>query len=411
MATAFGTVRRRRAKLDPFTAEIIRSYLLSTVREMVNITVRTAYSTCFSEGEDFTCALFDDKARMIAQAQGQPLHAGALFDSMKSIVKTLGSFEEGDVAIFNDPYDGGSHQADVVVARPMFVDGKHMGFAVNRGHWMDIGGMSPGGWSGTVRHVIQEALMIPAVKLYKGGVLDREIRDLVLRNVRVPKQCWGDLQAQIACNIAGERRIRSLVAKYGLSNVEEGFEEALKYSNRRLARALEELPDGVWEGTEYQEEDGHGGGPYKVHVTAKKEGGRIYLDFAGTDPQVRGPVNSSWGGTKAACYSVALAVCDSDIPLNDGFLELANITAPKGCMVNPVYPAPVFAATADPVNKVCEAIMKACAQWVPERVTAGSSVRDRTTLAPETFQAARERSSSGTSPNRRDRCPGFEGRE
>ncbi len=365
------TPRRRRAKLDPFTSEIIRSYLLSTVREMVNTTIRTAYSTCFSEGEDFTCALFDSKARMIAQAQGQPIHAGALFDAMKSIVNTLGSFDEGDVIVFNDPYDGGSHQADVVVARPMFVGGKHIGFAVNRGHWMDIGGMSPGGWSGTVSHVIQEALIIPPVKLYKGGVLDREIKDFILRNVRLPKQCWGDLQAQIACNIAGERRIRSLVEKYGMSAVQEACEQALEYSQRRLKRALEALPDGTWEGEDYQEDDGHGGGPYRVHVTVTKKGGRIYLDFNGTDPQVRGPVNASWTGTKAACYSVVLAISDPEIPLNEGFLELVEITAPKGCLVNPVYPAPVFATTADPINKVYESIMKACAQWVPDRVTAG----------------------------------------
>ena len=311
MATKGAAVQtRRKGRLDPFTAEIMRSYLISTVQEMVETTVRAAYSTCFSEGLDFTCALFDAKARMIAQADGIPVHSGALFDPIEVLVDTYDSFEEGDVIVFNDPYNGGSHQADVVVARPMFLDERMLGFAVNRGHWVDIGGMCPGGWSGTVRHVIQEALIIPPVKLYKGGVLNREIKDFILKNVRLPKQCWGDLHAQIASNIVAERRIHELIRKYGLEMVLEGMEEALAYSRRRIARALEQLPDGVWEGTEHQEDDGHGGGPYKIHVTVKKQGQRVSMDFAGSDPQVRGPVNCTFTETKAACYTALLNVVD-----------------------------------------------------------------------------------------------------
>ena len=367
-----GVQTRRKGRLDPFTAEIMRSYLISTVQEMVETTARAAYSTCFSEGLDFTCALFDAKAQMIAQVAGNPVHSGALFDPIEVLLDTYDSFEEGDIIVSNDPYNGGSHQADVVVARPMFLDGVMLGFAVNRGHWVDIGGMCPGGWSGTVRHVIQEALIIPPVKLYKAGVLNREIKDFILKNVRLPKQCWGDLQAQIASNIVAERRIHELIRKYGLEMVLEGMEETLAYSRRRIIRALEQLPDGAGEGTEYQEDDGHGGGPYKIHVTMKKEGRKISLDFAGSDPQVRGPVNCTFTEAKAACYTALLNVVDPSIPLNSGYIEAIEIQAPKGCIVSPEYPAPVFATTADPCNKVYEAFMKAMAMWLPERVTAGS---------------------------------------
>lgn len=373
MATKETVVRgRKKRRLDPFTAEIMRSYLVSTVQEMVETTVRAAYSTCFSEGLDFTCALFDAKARMIAQADGIPVHSGALFDPIKVLVNTYDSFDEGDVIVFNDPYNGGSHQADVVVARPMFLDGRMLGFAVNRGHWVDVGGMCPGGWSGTVRHVIQEALIIPPVKLYKAGVLDREIRDFILKNVRLPKQCWGDLQAQIASNIVAERRIHELIRKYGLELVLEGMEEALRYSRRRIVRMLEQLPDGVWEGSEHQEDDGHGGGPYKIHVIMRKKGQKVSLDFAGSDPQAAGPVNCTFTETKAACYTALLNVVDPSIPLNSGYIEAIEVTAPTGSIVNPEYPAPVFATTADPINKVYEAVLKAMAAWLPERVTAGS---------------------------------------
>ena len=350
----------------------MRSYLISTVQEMVQTTVRAAYSTCFSEGFDFTCALFDAKARMVAQADGIPVHSGALFDPIEVLVNTYDSFAEGDVVVFNDPYNGGSHQADVVVARPMFLDGALLGFAVNRGHWVDVGGMCAGGWSGTVRHVIQEALIIPPVKLYKAGVLDREIRDFILKNVRIPEQCWGDVQAQIASNIVAERRLHDLIKKYGLDMVLEGMEEAIRYSRRRITRALEQLPDGQWEGTEYQEDDGHGGGPHKIHVTVTKRGPRVSLDFEGSGPQVLGPVNCTFTEAKAACYAAILNVVDPSIPLNSGYIEAVDIKAPLGSIVNPVYPAPVFTTTADPINKAYEAVLKAMAQWLPERVTAGS---------------------------------------
>ena len=363
---------KRTQKLDSFTAEIMRSYLVSTVEEMVEITVRAAYSTCFSEGRDFTCALFDAKSRMIAQAYGIPVHSGALFDPIETLMATYDTFEAGDVIVFNDPYNGGSHQADVVVASPIFLKKRLLGFAVNRGHWVDVGGMAPGGWSGTARHVIQEALIIPPVKLYKGGVLDREIRDFILKNVRLSKQCWGDIQAQIASNIVAERRVLELIDKYGLSQVLEGMEEALRYSRRRFTRMLEGLPDGEWEGTEYQEDDGHGGGPHKVQVKLRKRGRRVSMDFSGTSPQVRGPVNCTFTETKAGCYTALMNVVDPGVPLNSGAIEGIEVKAPLGCMVNPVYPAPVFSTTSDPLNKVYEAVLKAMAQWLPDRVTAGS---------------------------------------
>ena len=371
MTTTQAVAEPKRSRIDLFTAAIMRSYLISTVQEMMETTIRAAYSTCFSEGLDFTCAFFDSQARMIAQAYGLPVHSGALFDPVKTLLSTYDTFEEGDVIVFNDPYNGGSHQADVVVARPIFLDGDLMGFGVNRGHWVDVGGMSPGGWSGTVRHVIQEALIIPPAKLYKAGVLDREIRDFILKNVRIPKQCWGDIQAQIASNITAERRLRELAQKYGAGAVLEGMEQALSYSKRRFTKKLGELPDGQWEGEDYIEDDGHGGGPYTVHVTLKKEGEKILVDFDGTDPQVRGPVNCTYTETKAGSYTALVDVVDPFVPLNSGLIEAIEVKAPIASMVNPVYPAPVFATTSDPINRVHEAVMKAISKWLPDRVVAG----------------------------------------
>jgi N-methylhydantoinase B len=172
------------AELDPFDAEILRNYLISTVKEMVTTTVRTAYSTCFSEGEDFTCGLFDRDGNMIAQAAGITVHAGGLTLPVRHILDKFAHFEPGYVIVHNDPYTGATHQADGTILRPMFYGDTLFGFAVNRGHWTDIGGMAPGGWAGTARHIVQEALRLPATKLYRAGVLNPEIRDLIEHNIR-----------------------------------------------------------------------------------------------------------------------------------------------------------------------------------------------------------------------------------
>ena len=292
-------------------------------------------------------------------------------DSIQTILNSYDIWEEGDVAVFNDPYEGGCHQADVVVARPIFVEGRMIGLAANRGHWTDVGGMSPGGWSGTVTHVIQEALMIPAAKLYRKGVLNREIKDFILKNVRLPKQCWGDLQAQLASNVVAERRMRDLAGKYGVEAVEEGMEQAFQYSRRRFAQMLERFPDGEYKGQEVIEDDGHGGGPYRIMVKVIKEGAAVIVDFEGTDRQVMGPVNCALAGTRSACFIALMAVVDPEIAMNSGVMSLIDIRAPEGCLLRPVYPAPVF-SWADSAIKACDAILQALARMAPERVPAAS---------------------------------------
>jgi N-methylhydantoinase B len=365
--------RHASTTVDPFTAEILRNYLVSTVKEMVTTTVRTAYSTCFSEGEDFTCALFDARGDMIAQAAGLPVHAGGLPIVARYVLTVLDRFEPGDVIIHNDPYTGGSHQADVVVCRPMFWRDRLIGFAINRGHWTDVGGMAPGGWAGTARHVVQEGLIIPAVKLYEAGRLKREIRDVLVKNVRFSRQMWGDVQAQIASNITAERRLQALIDKYGLEVVLASFDAALDYTRRRFLRAMEAMPDTrVTAGDIYMEDDGSGGGPYRVQVTITKVPGKIVVDYTGTDPQAMGTVNCTQAVTHAGTLVPIIAVLDAEIPVNQGLLDLIEIRTPAGTLVHPVYPAPCFTATADPADRVSEVMQLALGKLLPARVMASS---------------------------------------
>ena len=364
---------QKRADLDPFSAEIMRNYLLSTVKEMVTTTVRTAYSTCFSEGEDFTCGLFDRDGNMIAQAAGIAAHAGGLTLPVRHFLDKFGTFEPGDVIIHNDPYTGATHQGDGSIFRPMYYEETLIGFSINRGHWTDIGGMAAGGWSGTARHVIQEALRLPATKLYKAGTLNEEVRDLIEHNVRFSRQWWGDVQSQIASNITAERRIQALIRKSGLDAVLNSFKAARDYSKARFLNAMKAMPNAsVTVRDIYMEDDGFGDGPYRLQISLTKTPEKIIVDFAGTDPQSMSTVNCSEGVARAATYAPLLAALDPGTPLNQGVIDLIEFRAPRGCLVNPVYPAPCFASTADPGDRISETMQLAISKLLPERVTAGS---------------------------------------
>jgi N-methylhydantoinase B/oxoprolinase/acetone carboxylase alpha subunit len=358
---------------DPFAAEVLRSYLVSTVREMVITTTRTAFSTCFCHGEDFTCGLFDAQGRMIAQDQGVGVHAGGLGGAVASVMQVAGdSLAAGDVFLHNDPYDGATHQADVCVIRPIYVDGTHLGFAANRGHWTDVGSMSPGGWSGAAQDVVQEGLLMPGVRLYRAGELQRDIAQLILRNVRLSEQCWGDIQAQIASAIAAERRIEALVAKDGVEGLDAAIEAAFSYTERRFLAALARLPDGEASGEDVIEDDGRGGGPIPIRVRIRKQGGTFSADFTGSADHQMAPINCTFACTRAAVIGSLVACIDPEIPLNEALIKRIDVIAPLGSIVNPTYPAPTFGTTADPANRVMETMLLALDELTPDRVPAGS---------------------------------------
>jgi N-methylhydantoinase B len=309
---------------------------------------------------------------VIAQAAGIPIHVGAMGDVLEEVFRCYDSFEPGDVVIHNDPYAGGTHQADVVVVRPMFFADELVGFAVNRGHWVDVGGMAAGGWGGNCTHVIQEALIIPTAKLYRRGEVVREVRDLVLRNVRLPKQAWGDLQAQIASAITAERRLVHLCDRYGIEAVRQASERAIEYTRTRWRNGLAVIPDGDYVAEDYMDNDGWSTEPRLIRVKVTKKDEHIKVDFSGTSPQVRGPINSTLAATKAGVFTALINVVDPDLPVNSGCLDELEILAPAASMVNPSYPAPVFAGLADTAARICETVFRALAGAVPDRVAAGS---------------------------------------
>ena len=274
--------------------------------------------------------------------------------------------------VHNDPYNGGSHQADVLIARPIFCDGELVAFAANKGHWIDVGGASAGGWGGDATHVVQEGLIIPPVKLYKAGELQAEIRDFILRNVRLPAYVWGDIQAQIASNLMAKRRIHELAANRGVHGLKQTMEAVIDYSRRHFQTHLASFPVGIADAEDVMEDDAHGGGPHPIRVHIRVGHRGVLIDFAGTAKQVASPINASLTCTRAAAYAAAIAAIDPAVPISSGCLDLITVKAPEGSILNPRPPAPVFAGTADPADRAAETVLRAFADLDPSRISAGS---------------------------------------
>ena len=357
--------------LDPFTKQIIRNYLFSTTEEMIQTTVLTAYSPTFSEGFDFSCALFDRDGRMVIQSRGIGVHLGSLVEAMRAIVKKFPQPLPGDVFITNNPYLA-THQSDVVVCRPMFETGIHLGFAVNIGHWTDIGGMSAGGCAGTSTHVVQDGLIIPLSRLYRAGVLVEETRDFILANVRLPEDDWGDLMSQISATAVAETRIGQLARRYGIDGVLLGMDAAITYSRDRFLARMPEVPDGTYEAVDYIEDDGLTDARYAIKVKVTKHAAGFVVDFAGTADHAPTPVNAALSSARAAVYTAIIALVDPMTPVNAGIFDLIVIDAPEGSVVNAVWPTPVYGCTFEMAKRIPETILKAFAGRVPERVAAGS---------------------------------------
>jgi N-methylhydantoinase B/oxoprolinase/acetone carboxylase alpha subunit len=356
--------------VDPFTQQIIRNYLVATAQEMVDTTVRTAYSPTFAEGHDFSCALFDNAGRMVIQSRGIGVHLGSLVGAMQAICRRYDNFVEGDIVMTNNPYLA-THQPDCVVCRPMFYQGRQIGFAVNIGHWTDIGGMAPGGCAGTATHVVQEGLIIPICKLYEGGRLNQEIRDFILENVRLQEDDWGDLQSQIAATAAAESRMRSLMDRYGFEAVLDGMQETIRYSKQRFLARMTTIPNGRYTAHDVMEDDGVTDRRYDIAVTIDKRDDGFTVDFTGSSAQAPTPINATITSTRAAVYAALLALVDPTLNANAGVFELVDVIAPAGTFVNATRPAPVFGCTFEISKRVPETIVKAFAAALPDRVSAG----------------------------------------
>ena len=354
--------------MDAVTLEILRCSFQSVAEEMGATLGRTAFSPNIKERKDFSCAVFDDKGRMVSQAEHIPVHLGSMPLSVKEALKEF-DFKEGDVIILNDPYWGGTHLPDITLIAPVFHKGL-IGFTACRAHHADVGGKSPGSMPGDSREVFEEGIIIPPVKLYKENKVDDNILKLILRNVRTPDERRGDLRAQYSACEIGKRRIKELTDKYGRTMITESFEEIMNYSERRMRKKVEEFPKGEYSAYDFMDNDGITDDPVKIKVTIHVDK-ELAFDFTGTDQQKKGNINAVYAVTLSCVFYTVRCCTDPSIPPNEGCYRPVNIVVPEGCLLNPVHPHAVSAGNVETSQRIVDVLLKAFSYIVPEKVIAG----------------------------------------
>ncbi len=355
---------------DPIALEIFKNLFASVAEEMGVTLGRTGYSPNIKERRDYSCAIFDDHGRLIAQAAHIPVHLGAMPMSVRTAIRFF-TFAPGDLVILNDPYLGGTHLPDITLVSPIFVGGELVGFAASRAHHADVGGMSPGSMP-LATEIYQEGVIIPPLKLVEAGRLNKPLLDLILRNVRTPDERLGDLNAQMAAHEVGARRLAELIGRYGLDEVRAQMAALLQYSERLTRHAIGQIPDGEYYFEDFLDDDGITNRPIKIAVTLKVKGEELTADFTGSDPECIGPVNAVEAVTQSAVYYVVRCLAGEEVPANAGCFRPVKVIAPEGTVVNARPPRAVSGGNVETSQRIVDVVLGAVAQAVPDRVPAAS---------------------------------------
>jgi N-methylhydantoinase B len=370
-------------KTDPATFEVVKNSLYAAAEEMKVVLAKTAYSPILKTAGDYSCGVFDTEGNMVAQGPDLPIHLGSMPDAVKAVIQavaeTSDEFQPGDIFIHNDPYFGGSHLPDVNVVSPAFHGDLLLGFACVRAHWPDIGSATPGSY-GAVTEIFGEGLRLPPVRLYAAGELNRDVDAIIFCNVRTPDERRGDLNAQIAANRRASARLSELAGKYGSAVLMRIMGEVMDYSDSMMRALLRDLPDGEGSFEDFCDGDGilepgaTEDDTFTIRMKVKKTGDRLVVDFAGSDPQVAGPMNAPLSVTASGVFtSVKMAVDPTGmIPPNSGCWRSVTVVAPEGSVVNASFPAPVVYANHEMSHRISDMMFGALADFMPDRVMACS---------------------------------------
>jgi N-methylhydantoinase B len=360
---------------DPVTTEIIKSALLYAGEEMGIAVRNSAYSPNIKERLDHSCALFDRHARLIAQAEHIPVHLGSLPWGLRAtldvIEREYGGVREGEMWVVNDPYISGTHLNDVTVIRPVFFDGELAGYTANKAHHTDVGGMVPGSMSADAGDLFAEGFVVPPTRLVENDRPVASTLALFGANSRTPQARSGDLRAQIAGNVTGERRMIELYERYGAGVVEAAIERVLDESEIRMRAALRALGEGTFH---YEDvlEDRAGAPSIRIALTCTLHDGSAHFDYNGTSGQLTFPMNAVYGVTLSGVYYALRAVTDPEIPMNEGCFRPVSVDVPEGTLLNPRRPAPVSGGNVETSTRNADVVLGALAQAAPDRVPAQS---------------------------------------
>jgi N-methylhydantoinase B len=363
-------------KLDPVTLAVLRSGLINAVAEMKAVVVRTAYSNLWKEAGDLSCGLLTRRGELAVQGLGDiPIHLASMPMSLGACLVRIppAELKPGDVLYQNDPYQGNNHLPDFIMAKPVFFDGRIVAYTAVRGHYVDVGGGGPGSYSATMPDIYAEGLRIPPVRIFKEGVLNQDIVDVLLHNTRNSRERFGDLRSQFAGCVAAERRVLSFCQKYGATTFEAAMEEIVDAAERLTRAAIAEIPDGTYTFEDYCDNDSITDDPISIAARITVRGDEIAVDFSGSSPQVRGGMNAPLAVTvSATCYAIKCLTDPENMP-NSGSYRPIKVNAPYGTVVNPMPPAPVIAGNHETASRIVDVIIGALANAVPDRICAAGS--------------------------------------
>ena len=362
-----------KSNVDQITLQVINNYLITTAREMGIAMMNTSYSPLFNEGLDFSCAIFDEKAEMIAQAEFCPAHLGAIVYIMEWTIQEVGieNFKKGDVVLHNDPFRGGCHLPEFTVIKPVFYKGKIIAFMCVIGHMTEVGGMVPGGFAGDATEVFQEGIRFPPVKIIEKGIDNEDIWNILLSNVRTPRYSYGDMKAMIGSLHVGENSLLELLNRYDLKTFKLMKEEIKNYSEVRMRNEITNIPNGIYNYEGYAiDNDGVIDEPLKLKVKIIVDNDEMIFDYTGSAEQARGPVNCTYGVTASATYNALFHLTDNDIPSNHGCYKPVKIIAPPSTIVNVEYPGASVGGNSEIHPHIIMGIYSALKEAMPERVSA-----------------------------------------
>lgn len=361
--------------VDPVALELFRHLLVSIAEEMGAVLRKTSYSANIKERRDYSCAVYDAAGQTVAMGDHMPVHLGSMPMSVQAAVAAI-AFAPGDIAILNDPYAGGTHLPDITLVLPVFLPthDRPAFYVSNRAHHADVGGTFAGSM-GPATEIYQEGIRIPPVRIVRGGVIDRDMLDLILLNVRTPQEREGDLESQIGACRLGEQRMLQLTAKYGGPHLNALIDELLDYSERLVRAELRKMPAGSFSAEDWLDDDGVSGVPRKLAVRLEFDpnAGSIQVDFAGSSGQVAGSVNAVRSITLSACFYVLRCLLSDDAPATAGILRPLTLITPEGSIVDARPPAAVAGGNVETSQRIVDVLLRALAQAVPERVPAASA--------------------------------------
>ena len=357
--------------IDAVTLAVLKGRLEQIADEMDATLFRTAFNPIIAEAHDASHGLYDAKTgdTLVQGKSGLPIFVGVMAFAVRAVIAKVerdGGLRDGDVFLFNDPYDGGTHLSDFKLVRPYFRDGALFCWLASVGHWHDVGGNVPGNYNPAATESFQEAMHIPPVKLVAAGTLNADIVDILKCNSRLPMSLYGDLSGQLNALDLGVKRMDTLLAQYGAATIAESFSELRARAAKLMRASIADIPDGVYSAEDWLDNDGIADVPLKIALDITVEGETMTLDFSRSSPPCAGPVNIARSTAIASCY-VALKHVFRDVPANAGCLEPISFVIPEISLLSAKAPKPVGGYT-ETILRVIDVVFQALAKAAPDAV-------------------------------------------